>query len=75
MKQMPIWISRCDYEKLEFVVHKLHGGAAYCGVLRLSECARHLEGILKSKDFEKVDGSYQEVLKQLKLLKSEYAKL
>ena len=37
------------YDQLEFTVHKLHGGAAYCGVPQLKKAAKQLENILKHR--------------------------
>ncbi|MDB6096952.1 MAG: response regulator receiver-modulated signal transduction histidine kinase/phosphotransferase [Francisellaceae bacterium] len=39
-----------DYKALEHYVHKLHGGAAYCGVPRLKQLTKELETVIKTHD-------------------------
>jgi two-component system aerobic respiration control sensor histidine kinase ArcB len=38
-----------EFDKLQFIVHKLQGGVSYCGVPRLKNAANQLENVLKSK--------------------------
>ena len=61
------------YDQLEFVVHKLHGGAAYCGVPQLKEAAKQLENILKSQQLDQVDTAFLELIQALQNLMDAFA--
>lgn len=44
-----------NFEKLQQYVHKLHGATCYCGVPRLKEIVKTLEGKLKSPQKNHID--------------------
>ena len=62
-----------DWEKLRFHVHKLHGGAIYCGVPPLQGAAMELELALDAKSTaEDLNKLYLRFLKEIERLKAEY---
>jgi two-component system sensor histidine kinase BarA len=63
------------YDRLEFVVHKLHGGAAYCGVPQLKDCAKRLEYVLKSQDMDQLDDAWIALSLALKSVLEAYSRL
>ncbi|MCW5588082.1 MAG: response regulator [Legionellales bacterium] len=64
-----------DWDQLQFDVHKLHGGACYCGVPRLKDIARKLEDSLKSRDFEEIAQGYEDLIAEIQNVQLEYRKV
>ncbi|MDA9832144.1 Hpt domain-containing protein [Gammaproteobacteria bacterium] len=64
-----------QYDQLEWRVHKLHGGATYCGVPKLKASANKLESLLTSQDFDQVNLAFSELMQALQDVKSAYAHL
>ena len=45
-------INEADLETLETVVHKIRGGASYCGVPRLKESSSIADELLRKKEYQ-----------------------
>lgn len=54
-----------NYKELEFVVHKLHGAASYCGVPRLKAVARRFEDALNAKLIGEFSQCYKELCAEI----------
>jgi two-component system sensor histidine kinase BarA len=70
---MQVAYQQSDWEKLRFHVHKLHGGAIYCGVPRLQSSAKELELAIEPKGTpDDLNKLYRQLLKEIERLKTEY---
>lgn len=64
-----------DWDKLQFVIHKLHGATYYCSVPRLKAAAKKLEILLKNKDIKQLEQNYVDLLTEISAVQREYEKL
>ena len=64
-----------DFDRLQFVVHKLHGGTSYCGVPRLKAAAKRLEGILKRKLIDQIGQNYVALRTEIRNVLAEHKKV
>lgn len=67
---------KSDLEILRFHVHKLQGGAIYCGVPRVLEAARELETAINEKHaIDRINQLYSQLLEEILTLQEEHKKL
>jgi two-component system, OmpR family, aerobic respiration control sensor histidine kinase ArcB len=59
-----------NWKEIQELVHRLKGGAAYCGVTRLQEACSHLESYLRSHPREELtEALYQQVIREMQALR------
>lgn len=61
-------LSNNDYANAKDVVHKVHGSAAFCGILKLKNLAEDLEIALENKDEEGIPLAWQAFRQETKHL-------
>jgi two-component system, OmpR family, aerobic respiration control sensor histidine kinase ArcB len=54
-----------DWKRIQELAHKLKGGAAYCGTVRLKAASLHLERYLTEKKTEWRDKLYEQLLQEI----------
>lgn len=66
---------RQDYDKLQFIVHKLNGSASYCGVPKLKEAAKSLEYELQKENLNSIEQQYAELREEINKVLEEYKQI
>lgn len=66
---------QADYQKLVKLVHKIHGGACYCGTPRLKKATANLEKVLYSNDESAIKINYQQFQSEVQALFIAYEEL
>ena len=61
-----------DIKKLGDVVHKLHGGASYCGTPLLKEAAKNLEVAARNGKTKQIKELFEQLMNEIDLLMHEY---
>ncbi len=61
-----------NLQDLKKYIHKLHGGAKYCGVPALRQAAADFEYIIDNQQLENIDNAYDSVIKAIEDLHSFY---
>lgn len=62
LRQIESHYQQEDFDNLEAVVHKLHGGSSYCGVPRLKAAAAQADRLLQQKAFDGLGASIAELV-------------
>ena len=52
-----------DWKKIEMLAHKIKGGAAYCGTVKMEKACQYLEGYRKADPSDKLDELYQQMIR------------
>lgn len=63
-----------NWDQFQFEVHKLYGGACYCGVPRLKTVARKLEESLKFKQSTEITRRHKDLIAEIHNIKLEHKK-
>ncbi|MCP3680202.1 MAG: response regulator [Gammaproteobacteria bacterium] len=68
---------RKSWPQLRKVIHKLHGGSGYCGVLRLKKICSDFETVLVTEQNNQVkfDQLYQKLLREIAAILEDFSKL
>jgi len=61
-----------DREQLHQVIHKLHGGACYCGVPRIKRLSAIIEAQLKTESMETVTTLTNSLVDEMKAVQTAY---
>lgn len=73
LKLLNISYSKHNWEAIQDIVHKLNGGASYCGALRLRDACAHLEDYLSTGSTELKDALYKQVVNEIESFQKYYA--
>ena len=75
IKKITSAYQQCNFLKLKDLVHKLHGGACYCGTPALKDAAANLEKTIARSDKNLVKKHYDSLIQQMKAVLEEFKKL
>lgn len=75
LKKLDKYFQQNNWDEIKSVVHKLRGGASYCGTPRLREACSRLENCLAMENCEYSIELYQQLLDEIKAVEVQYKNL